>query len=81
MTDEDRLRQLIQDEFEKLIREHCWPEKAVQEALIRVAKEHLWRQGLMIRLRYWANIIGVLGIIGGGLLFLASLLGFEVARK
>lgn len=82
MTDEEKLRALIKSEMEIFIRAHGWPDEYIQQALIEVAKDHLWKQGAYQKLRYWTNVIGFLGVIGAAGLFVASLFGYEVvARK
>jgi hypothetical protein len=81
MTDEDRIRELIRRELEVFIKAHGWPDEQVQQALLEVAKAHMWNQGALVRLRYWANVVGMIGILGAAVLFIVSVLGFEVARK
>ena len=81
MTDEDRIRELIRSELEVFIKAHGWPDEFVQQALLDVARNHLWKQGLMVRMRYWVNVIGFLGVIAGAVAMIVSVLGFEVARK
>ena len=81
MTDEDRIREIIRSELEIFIKAHGWPDEFVQQALLDVAKNHLWRQGLVVRMRYWVNVIGFLGVIGGAIAMIVSVLGFDVVRK
>lgn len=79
--EEEKIRQLIRHELEIFIKAHGWPDEYVQEALFEVAKDHLWKQGLLVRIKYWTNIIGFLGIVGGALAFLVSILGYDVVPK
>ena len=81
MSDEERIRQIIRQELEIFIKAHHWPDEQLQQALLEVAKDHLWRQGLMVKLRYWTNIIGFFGIIGAAGVFILSVLGYEVVGK
>ena len=81
MTDEDRIRELIRHEMEQFIKQHGWPDEYVQQALLEVARDHLWKQGLMVKIRYWTNVIGFLGIAGGALAFIVSVLGYDVVPK
>ena len=77
MADNPDLRAAI----EALLKEHEWADDTVQRALLEVARNHLWRQGLWARLRFAANVIGILGIVGGGAMALASVMGFEIVRR
>jgi hypothetical protein len=81
MEDEERLRELIRKEIEIFIKAHHWPDEQVQRALLQVAKDHLWKQGFYVKLKYWANVVGFLGIIGAAVAFVVSTLGWEVVRK
>ena len=81
MTDEERIRELVRREMEAFIEQHCWPDSVVQQALLDVAKNHLWKQGFFVRLKYWANVVGFFGIIAGAMAMGVSVLGFEVIRK
>ena len=81
MTDEDRIRELIRGELEGFIKAHGWPDDAVQQALLEVARNHLWKQGLMVRVRYWVNVIGFLGVIGGAVAMIVTVLGYDVVRR
>lgn len=51
------------------------------QVLLSVAEAHIWRAGLWARIRWVANVIGALGIIGGSVAVLASFVGYEVVRK
>jgi len=81
MTDEERIREMVRREMEAFIEQHGWPDRAVQEALLEVAKNHLWKQGFFVRLKYWANVVGFFGIIAGAIAMVVSVFGFEVVRK
>jgi hypothetical protein len=74
---EDELRRLIQYEISR----HKWAEKEVQEILLRVAQDYVWRRGLWARIKFAVNVIGMLGIIGGAVMALVSIFGLEVVRK
>jgi len=80
-VNEDDIRKMIRAEMEAFIEEHHWPEKEFQEALLEVAKDHLWKKGLMVKLKYWANVIMVLGVIGGAITIILGFFGYEVLRK
>lgn len=77
MDDKEELRALIESE----IRKHHWADEDIQAVLLQVARDYTWRQGLWARLKFFVNVIGLLGIIGGTALAVASVIGFEVVRK
>jgi hypothetical protein len=81
VTDEARIRELIRAELEVFIEQRGWPDAQVQQALLDVAKDHLWKQGLMMRVKYWSNILGFFGVVAVVVGAVASLLGLEIARK
>jgi len=76
-SDAEELRQLIEAEVNK----HKWAEKEIQEILLQVARNYVWRQGLWTRIKFAVNVIGILGIIGGAALAVISVLGLEVVRR
>lgn len=66
---------------------HC-EDETLQLALIEIGRDRIWRQGLWSRIRYWANVFGALGMIGGGLVamatggaWLAATFGIELVRR
>jgi hypothetical protein len=79
--DEEIVRRVIQKELEIFLKAHHWPDQAVMEVLIEMARDRLWKRGFMLRFRYWANIVGMLGIFGTAITMIIYLLGFEVIRK
>jgi hypothetical protein len=81
VADEDRIRELIRDELEALIKERGWPDDEATAALLEVAKNHVWAQGAYARIKYWANLIAMLGIIGTALVWIAGALGFELVKR
>lgn len=77
MESKDELQRFIEAEVAK----HHWAERDVQEVLLRVAQNYVWRQGLWARVKFAVNVIGFLGVIGGAALAVASVVGFDVVRK
>jgi hypothetical protein len=80
-NEEERIREIVRREMEIFIKAHGWPDEVVQQALLDVAKNHLWKQGFAMRLKYWANIVGFLGIIAGAVALVVSVLGYDVVRR
>jgi hypothetical protein len=74
---EEELRQLIMSEVAK----HKWADRDVQEVLLRVAQDYIWRKGLWARVKFAINVIGMLGILGGAVMACVSLFGLEVVRR
>lgn len=77
---EDRAKRL-EDLIEGFVRDNKWDDREIQEALITVARNHIWKQGLIARIKFWANLIGAIGVIGGLLLMFANFLGVEVTKS
>lgn len=76
----DRIKQ-IEERIERIITENKCEDREIQEALLAVAKSHIWRQGFVARLRFWANIFGALGTLGGVAFFVSYLIGWEFVRR
>jgi hypothetical protein len=74
---EEELRRLIQSEIAR----HKWPDSEVQEVLLKVARDYVWRQGLWARVKFAVNVIGMLGILGGAVMACVSVLGLDVVRR
>lgn len=77
MTDEDRIRQVV----EELIGQHHWADEDVQRALLEVARQHIWKQGLWARMKFVVNVVGFIGVMGGALMTILALLGLDVVRR
>jgi hypothetical protein len=73
---EEELRQLIMSEIAK----QKWADKEVQEVLLKVAQDYVWRKGLWARVKFAINVIGMLGILGGAVMACASIFGLSVVR-
>lgn len=71
MDDEQRLKRII----EEVLREHHWADDVVQKALLEVAREYMWRQGLWVRLKYVVNVIGFVGIVGTTVITVKAVMG------
>jgi hypothetical protein len=81
MTDDDeRIRKVVVREMEAFIERHGWPDAVVQEALLEVAKNHLWKKGLWMRLKIVTIVAAGIGAIGSMLAMIGSFLGFEIRR-
>jgi hypothetical protein len=78
--DEDRLEKL-EERIEQIIRANKCEDQEIQEALLTVAKNHIWKQGFVARIKFWANLIGAMGTIGGLVFFITYTLGWEVVKK
>jgi hypothetical protein len=79
--DDERVRSLVRQEMEIFIKAHGWPDDVVHQALLDVARNHIWQQGLWARLKFVVNIIGFVGVIGGAVLLIVSVFGYDVVRK
>ena len=77
MTDEDRIRQVV----EELIKANRWADEDVQRALIEVARQHIWKQGLWARMKFVVNVVGFIGVAGGAVMAVLALFGFDLVRK
>ena len=77
---EERIQKL-EERFEQIIRDNKCEDKEIQEALLTVAKNHIWKQGFVARLKFWANLIGAIGTIGGLTFFVSYVLGWELIRR
>jgi hypothetical protein len=71
----------LKDAIEHEIARHQWADVEVQKVLLEVAKNYVWRQGLIARIKFAVNVIGLLGFLGGTAIAVASVLGFEVIRR
>jgi hypothetical protein len=80
MTDEDRLRTLVVQELEIFIRAHGWDDEVLQEALLQVAKNHLWKKGLWVRLKVLFIILAAAGSFASMVAVVASLFGWESGK-
>jgi hypothetical protein len=84
MSDPEDLRRefnTLVTRLEEIIAQNRCEDVEIQRALLEVAQNHMWRAGLWTRVRWFANVIGALGIVGGGLVVVGQSLGFEVLRK
>jgi hypothetical protein len=84
MSDPEDLRRefnMLVTRLEEIIAQNRCEDVEIQRALLEVAQNHMWRAGLWARVRWAANVIGALGIVGGGLVVVGQTLGFEVLRK
>jgi hypothetical protein len=84
MSDPEDLRRefnTLVERIEAIIAQNRCEDVEIQRALLEVAQNHMWRAGLWARVRWAANVIGALGIVGGGLVVVGQSLGFEVLRK
>lgn len=77
MDDEERIRQVVED----LIKSNHWADSDVQRALLEVARQHIWKQGLWARMKFIVNIVGFIGVMGGTLMTILALLGLDVVRR
>lgn len=54
-----------------------WANEEVQQILIQIAKERIWRQGLWARFRFIINVIGIVGFVAGAVLSVKALFGWQ----
>jgi hypothetical protein len=78
MTDEDKVRELVVKELELFIRTNGWDDKVLQEALIEVAKNHLWKKGLWVRMKVVFIVVAATGSLASVVALMASLFGWGV---
>ena len=84
MTESERLQEqinILKERVEAVIAANHCDDAALQQALIEVGRDRLWKQGLWTRIRYWSNVVGTLGILSGGAYWLTTVLGFDVVRR
>lgn len=68
----------IRKHIEQLLQEHeDWANDEVQQVLLEVARERIWRRGLWARLRFVINIIGFIGFVAGAILSVKALFGWQ----
>ena len=77
MTDEDRIRQVV----EELIKANHWADEDVQRALLEVARRHIWNHGLWARMKFTVNVVGFIGVAGGAVMAVLALFGFDLVRR
>lgn len=77
----DERLQKLEERIEQIIKDNKCEDKEVQEALLTVAKNHIWKQGFVARLKFWANLVGAMGTIGGLVFFISYVLGWEWVRR
>jgi len=80
MTDEERIKELIVKELELFIRAHGWDDKVVQEALLEVAKNHLWKKGLWVRMKVVFIILAATGSLASVIAVISNLFGLEFRK-
>jgi hypothetical protein len=80
MTDEDKVRELVVKELELFIRVNGWDDKVLQEALIEVAKNHLWKKGLWVRMKVVFIVIAAAGSFASIIAVISSLFGWEMRK-
>ena len=73
--------QKLEERIEQIIKENHCEDREIQEALLTVAKDHIWRRGLWARIKYLSNLIGALGIIGTFIFSVAYFFGWEWVRR
>jgi hypothetical protein len=91
MDDEERIRKIVIEEVEKLVKKNCWPDEVVREALIEiarnhqtlaaVAKGHLWMQEFWVRVKILGAAAAIITAVGSMIFTLLSLLGVEIVHK
>lgn len=71
----------LKKRVEEIIEQNKCDDAELQQALIEVGRDRLWKQGLMARARYWVNVFGTLGMIGGGAFWVLTALGYDLVRR
>lgn len=79
--DPERIEELEQKVKELLESHKDFNDKEIRRVLIEVAQNYVWKQGLIERIKFAANVIGMLGIIGGAVIAILTILGVEVSLK
>ena len=68
----------IRKHIEQLLQEHeDWANEEVQQVLLELARERIWRRGLWARLRFVINVIGFIGFVAGAILSVKALFGWQ----
>ena len=80
MTDEERIKELIVKELELFIRAHGWDDKLLQDALLEVARKHIWRQGLWVRLKVLFIVVAAGGSFASIIAVISNLFGLEIRK-
>ena len=80
MTDEERIKELIVNELELFIRAHGWDDKLLQDALLEVARKHIWRQGLWVRLKVLFIVVAAGGSFASIIAVISNLFGLEFRK-
>lgn len=78
--DDDRVKKL-EDRIEQIIKDNKCQDKEIQEALIVIARNHIWKQSLYVKIKFWANLLGAIGVIGASVLFIVNFFGWEVRQR
>lgn len=76
MTRDEEIRALVIKEMELFIKANGWDDKVVQEALLEVAKNHIWKKGLWIRLRVLTVVAAGITAIGSMIAMIATFFGW-----
>lgn len=79
-SDRERIERLEQ-QITAMIALQEYSDAEIKRALLELARGYVWRQGLWARVRFAANVIGILGIFGGSVMALVTMFGFEVVRR
>ena len=78
--EEDRIKRL-EERFEEIIKANKCDDREIQDALLSVARNHIWKEGFLSRIKFWANMIGAVGVIAGLLTFMIHFFGWEFTRR
>ena len=80
MSDDEHIRRVVVDEMENFIRRNGWSDAVVQQALLDVARNHVWKRGLWIRLKVITLIAAGIGAVGSTFAMIAAFFGLELRR-
>jgi hypothetical protein len=56
-------------------------DERIRRALMEVAQSYVWREGLFERFKFAVNVIGMLGLTGGAVIAVLTVLGIEITRR
>lgn len=76
MTHDEEVRALVVKELELFIKAHGWDDEVLQQALLEIAKNHVWKKGLYLRLKTLTIIAAGITAIGSMIAMIGTFFGW-----